>query len=63
VEGDGAVPMLALELDAPALILADGMALSCATKAMAGPAVPIPLATPAEAAAIIWRYRHRAVTQ
>ncbi|MFN3644854.1 MAG: Hint domain-containing protein, partial [Gemmobacter sp.] len=40
VEGDGAVPMLALELDAPALILADGMALSCATKAMAGPAVP-----------------------
>jgi hypothetical protein len=57
IAGPGTLPMLSLALDRPALIRAEGMAF-----AAAGP-LPEPLATPAEAAAIVRNYRHRAVTR
>jgi hypothetical protein len=57
IAGAGTLPMLSLALDRPALILAEGMAF-----AAAGP-LPQPLATRAEAAAIVRHYRHRAVTR
>jgi hypothetical protein len=55
--GPGTLPMVALALDRPALVMAEGHAL-----ATAGPP-PMPLASPAEAAAIVARHRHRAVTR
>jgi hypothetical protein len=57
VEGPDTMPMVSLRLDRPALIRAEGMAF-----AAAGPR-PAPLATEAEAAAIVRHYRHRAVTR
>lgn len=57
VEGPGTTAMLSLAVDRPALIRAGGMAF-----AAAGP-LPAPPATPAEAAAILRHYRHRAVTR